>query len=252
VLEASEDVQKSLGRQAVLDLVRYQADVLVEGEITMQRLRQSMSPRLLLASQSPRRHELLKQIVAGNMIEVLVSQQAEPYLDEKPEVRVKRLALEKARTVLARKKTYSPSIKIVIGADTEVVLDGVALGKPAGEEEARTQLRRLQGRTHQVITGLALVSRQKGHEFVDSVSTLVKFKELTGAEIETYIDSLEPKGKAGSYGIQSKGALFVEEIDGSYSNVVGLPLERLSEILDQEFGMPVWRLDAVAGRHFTP
>jgi len=251
VLEASEDVQKSLGRQAVLDLARYQADVLVEGEITMQRLSQSMSPRLLLASQSPRRHELLKQIVAGNMIEVLVSQQAEPYLDEKPEVRVKRLALEKARSVLTRKNVYSPSIKIVIGADTEVVLDGAALGKPAGEEEARKQLRRLQGRTHQVITGLALISTQNGHEFVDSVSTLVKFKRLTGPEIETYIDSGEPFGKAGAYGIQSKGALFVEEIDGSYSNVVGLPLERLSEILDQEFGLPVWRLDAVAGRHFT-
>jgi septum formation protein len=74
---------------------------------------------------------------------------------------------------------------------------------------------------------------------------------LTGPEIETYIDSGEPFGKAGAYGIQSKGALFVEEIDGSYSNVVGLPLERLSEILDQEFGLPVWQLDAVAGRHFT-
>jgi septum formation protein len=252
VLDTSGGVEKALGRQTFLSLVSNKVDVLLEKELTVHRLSKLMSPRLLLASQSPRRRELLKQIVAGNMIEVLVSQQAEPYLDEKPEVRVKRLALEKARTVLRRKKTYSPSIKIVIGADTEVVLDGAALGKPAGDAEAREQLRRLQGRTHQVITGLALISAQNAHDFVDVVSTLVKFKELTGAEIETYIDSGEPKGKAGAYGIQSKGALFVGEINGSYSNVVGLPLERLSEILDQEFGLPVWQLDAVFGRHFTP
>jgi septum formation protein len=248
VLDDGREVEKAMGRRATIDLARFHVDVLLEKRITGQRLAQMMSPRLLLASQSPRRRELLKQIVAGNMIEVLVSRQAEPYLAEAPEARVKRLALQKARSVLARKDAYSPSIEIVIGADTEVVLDGQALGKPAGEEEARQQLQRLQGRSHQVITGLALISAETGREFVDSVSTLVSFKALTGAEIETYITSGEPFGKAGAYGIQSKGALFVAEIDGSYSNVVGLPLERLSEILGREFGRPVWQLTALAGR----
>lgn len=89
---------------------------------------------------------------------------------------------------------------------------------------------------------------QDGREVVDMVATRVTFKALSAAEIETYIESREPFGKAGAYGIQSKGSLFVKEIDGSYSNVVGLPLERLSEILDQEFGLPVWQLGAISGQ----
>ncbi len=248
VLDAVADLGKAPGGQLALELVKRCVDGLLADGATPDQLRRLMSPRLLLASQSPRRRELLKQIVAGNMIEVLASRQAEPYLAEAPEVRVKRLALQKARSVLARKGSYSPSIEIVIGADTEVVLDGEALGKPAGEEEARQQLQLLQGRSHQVTTGLALISTGSGKEYLDSVSTRVKFKELSAVEIETYIASGEPFGKAGAYGIQSKGALFVAEIDGSYSNVVGLPLERLSEILDQEFGLPVWQLTSLTGR----
>jgi septum formation protein len=219
-------------------------------EKTARHLYQFLSPRLLLGSRSPRRYELLKQIVAENKIEVLVSKLEEPYRNEAPETRVKRLATEKARQILSKPNKFSSSIEVVIGADTEIVLNGEALGQPKDDKTARQILKRLSGQTHQAITGLALIDRRSGHEVVDCVSTQVKFKTLSDDEIEQYIISGEPIGKAGAYGIQGKGALFVEEIDGSYSNVVGLPLERLSEILDQDFGMPIWDIDKVSNWRF--
>jgi septum formation protein len=217
-------------------------------EKTAQHLYQFMSPRLLLASKSPRRYELLKQIVAGNKIEVMVSRIEETYQNEKPETRVKRLALAKAQRVLSKHRESNPtsSIEIAIGADTEIVLKGEALGKPQDDETARQLLRSLSGQTHQAVTGLALIDTRDKREIVDCVSTEVKFKKLSEQEIEEYVKSGEPIGKAGAYGIQGKGALFIEEIDGSYSNVVGLPLERLSDLLDQEFGMPIWDIDKVS------
>jgi septum formation protein len=215
-------------------------------EKTAQNLYRFMSPRLLLASASPRRLDLLRQIVAENKIEVLASDLEEVFREEDPEKRVKRLARDKARQVLSRSDEFSPTIEIVIGADTEIVLGGQVLGHPHNEEEARRILRRLSGQTHQAVTGLALINANSGREIVDCVSTRVRFKTLSDDEIEQYVESGEPIGKAGAYGIQGKGALFVEEIDGSYSNVVGLPLERLSEMLDQECQMPIWDIDKVS------
>lgn len=219
-------------------------------EKTAQHLYEFMSPRLLLASKSPRRYELLKQIVAENKIEVLVSKADESYQqNETPEDRVKRLAKNKARQVLFTNK-FSSNIELVIGADTEIVLNGKPMGQPDNDQTARETLKQLSGKTHQVITGLALINRISGKGVVDSVSTQVKFKELSDSEIDQYIASGEPIGKAGAYGIQGKGALFVEKIEGSYSNVVGLPLERLAEILDKEFGIPIWDIDKVSNWRF--
>jgi septum formation protein len=216
-------------------------------EKTSQHLYQFMSPRVLSASASPRRLELLKQIVAENKIEVLISDHAEAHkAEETPTDRVKRLALEKARRVLARREEFSPGIELVIGADTEIVLGDEVVGHPGDAEEARQILRRLSGKTHEAITGLAVLDTQNGREFVDAVSTRVTFKTLSRDEIEQYVASGEPVGKAGAYGIQGKGALFVQEIDGSYSNVVGLPLEFLCEVLDREFGKPIWEINKVS------
>lgn len=247
VLDNSVAVEEVFGEEVFQHLLHNQIDLTADGQLEPEQLRKFMYPRLLLASQSPRRCELLKQIVAPNQIEVRISNEDEEYLDELPADHVQRLALAKARAVYQQEGSYSPSIDIVIGADTEVVLEGKALGKPVDADEAREQLSRLSGRSHQVLTGIALISTADGREFADCVSTDVTFKSLTGDEIDTYIASGEPFGKAGSYAIQSKGTLLVSEIRGSYSNVVGLPLERLSEILDREFNLPVWQLDPVSG-----
>jgi nucleoside triphosphate pyrophosphatase len=220
-------------------------------EITAQHLYQFMSPRLLMASASPRRFALLKQIVSDNKIEVLASNLPEE-LDESedPESRVRRLSLAKAQAVLALRERFSPSIEIVIGADTEVVLDGQTLGQPSDDQAAREMLKRLSDRTHETITGLALIDIRTGEQFQDCVSTKVKFKKLSDPEIEQYVMSGEPIGKAGAYGIQGKGALFIKSIEGSYSNVVGLPLERLSQILSEKFNLPIWDIDRVSSRKF--
>jgi septum formation protein len=215
-------------------------------EKTACHLYEFLSPRLLLASKSPRRLALLQQIVAENKIEVRTSDIEEPYRDgENPKERVQRLALEKARQVLS-KGEFSPSIEIVIGADTEIVIDEKAIGRPNDDEKARYILGTLSGRTHWAITGIALIDTRNRREIVECISTRVKFKTLSEDEIEQYVQSREPIDKAGAYGIQGKGALLIEEIDGSYSNVVGLPLERLSEILDRQFGMPIWDIDKVS------
>ncbi len=247
VLDDGPAVRQYLGPDASDQLLRNAVNCLADSPVTTRQLAQYMSPRLLLASQSPRRCELLKQIVARNQVEVRASQNEEPYLDESPQTRVKRLALEKARAVFKQQGLYSPSIEVVIGADTEVVMDGQALGKPADAGEARRQLQLLSGRTHRVLTGMAFIGVPDGREVVDCVETLVTFGDVSDEEIETYIASGEPFGKAGAYGIQGKGVLFIEAIDGSYSNVVGLPLERLAQILEGDFNLPVWRLDPVSG-----
>jgi septum formation protein len=228
--------------------------------LTARHLYDYMSPRLLLASASPRRFELLKQIVAANKVEVQVSDHKEEYVEGEPPIkRVQRLALEKARQVLAA-KNFSPSIEIIIGADTEIVLQNEQgldeeVGHPHNAAEAREALRKLAGKTHQAITGLALIGTRLdpatgGHkEKATVVSTQVTFRNLSDTEIEEYVQSGEPINKAGAYGIQGKGALLIERIEGSYSNVVGLPLECLSAVLSQGFGLPIWDIDKVS--HWT-
>ena len=129
---------------------------------------------------------------------------------------------------------------VVIGADTMVFVDGETLGKPKSEEEARQMLRRLSGRSHFVCTGFAVVDNRNGKEACGVERTEVKFRSLSENEIEKYIQSKEPMDKAGAYGIQGKGALFIEGIRGDYFNVVGLPLCALSEMLKKEFDIELF------------
>jgi len=177
-----------------------------------------IAPRIILASTSPRRAELLKHIgvefelASGNVPE-------RPHPDEAPADYITRVARAKVMAVARGREAG-----LIIGADTEVVLDGQILGKPADESDAERMLNRLSGRWHAVMTGVALVDIATKREVADFDKTLVKFAALSKAEIEWYVKTGEPLDKAGAYGIQGFGGLFVEEIAGNYYNVVGLPL----------------------------
>ncbi|MGE5480052.1 MAG: Maf family protein [Chloroflexota bacterium] len=174
-----------------------------------------------LASQSPRRKKLLEQI--GLEFEVLPSGVHEAPYDggETHADYAMRLALEKAREISLRKPSH-----IIIGADTIVLLNGELLGKPEHETEAREMLGKLSGKTHTVITGIAVID--DGVETTDYRETLVTFRELTAEEIKLYVAGGSPMDKAGAYGIQDDfGAVFVNRIEGCYYNIVGLPLEAL-------------------------
>ena len=139
--------------------------------------------------------------------------------------------LTKAVEYLSKIKAhpFRESGKIVIGADTVVAIDGKILGKPKNEKDAFLMLKNLSGKEHSVFTGVTVIKNDK--EVTFSVQTKVKFFELDDREIEDYISSGEPFDKAGAYGIQGKGSLFVEKIDGDYFNVVGLPISRLARQL---------------------
>lgn len=189
--------------------------------------------KLILASSSPRRIELLRRLGLG--FEVVKPLWETRVIDDDPVEVAELTALEKARAVAG-----GFTEGLVIGADTIVVIDDEILGKPRDEEEARLFLRKLSGRVHRVITGIAVVDAGRGREEVDHEVTEVKFKELSEEEIELYIASGEPFDKAGGYGIQGLGSLFVEWIKGDYFNVVGLPIYRLSLLL-RRFGFDVLR-----------
>jgi len=191
---------------------------------------------LHLASGSPRRRELLTQIaVPFTTLSAPIDEKQLP--DETPSAYVQRLACEKARAGLAL--LDSPADAVVLGADTAVVLDGRILGKPADRDEAVATLSALSGREHQVLTAVALVSAAKVRSRV--VASQVGFRRLTLAEIDTYWASGEPRDKAGSYAIQGLAAVFVSQLQGSYSAVVGLPLCETAELL-AEFAIPCWQL----------
>lgn len=174
--------------------------------------------KIVLASTSPRRAELLKQIgvefelASGNV-------QERPHPDEAPPDYITRLARAKVIAVARERETG-----LIIGADTVVVLDGQLLGKPDDEAHAERMLRSLSGRWHAVMTGVALYDVATGQEVADFDKTLVRFARLSNQEIEWYVKTGEPMDKAGAYGIQGLGGLFVDEIAGNYYNVVGLPL----------------------------
>ncbi|QFT90054.1 Septum formation protein Maf [Bacillus sp. THAF10] len=173
---------------------------------------------LILASGSPRRKELLKQVHL--QFEVKVSNIEETYDPSlSPEEIATSLAYQKAESVFQEHPEA-----IVIGSDTIVVLEDMVLGKPVDEAEARETLRKLSGSKHHVISGVAILSKEKQVTFYEK--TAVTFWDLTEDEIEFYIQSGEPMDKAGSYGIQEVGAIFVKEIQGDYFSIVGLPLSR--------------------------
>ena len=182
--------------------------------------------RLILASGSPRRRALLE--AAGFDFEVEESGVEEALRAGEPaEAFAQRVAREKALRVAASRPTES----LILGADTVVVLDGEILGKPADAAQARRMLRRLSGRTHQVHTAVCLVSAPQSVVAETLETTLVTFRDLDEREIRDYIASGEPFDKAGGYGIQGEASKFVSGLEGSYSNVVGLPLERVAEML---------------------
>ena len=183
---------------------------------------------LVLASASPRRASLLR--AAGIPFEVDAPNiDEDPLPGESPEQYVVRVARDKALAVACRK-----SGKLVLGADTTVVVGGAILGKPADATEARNMLQRLSGRAHDVLTGVAL--RDGGREWTAVVSTEVRFLPITPAEIDSYIASGEPLDKAGAYAIQGLASRFIERIDGSYTNVVGLPVGVVCALLRQAGG----------------
>jgi septum formation protein len=182
--------------------------------------------RFLLASASPRRRELLRR--AGFDFEVQPSHIVEEIQrGERPEEFARRVAREKAMHVAAS----SPPGSFVLGADTVVVIDGEALGKPSDPSDASRMLRLLSGRTHQVHTGVCLVRAPDEIVALKHETTLVTFRELDEEEIRSYVESGEPLDKAGAYAIQGLASKFVTRISGCYSNVVGLPVALVCEIL---------------------
>ena len=181
-----------------------------------------------MASASPRRQELLRQI--GVEFEVVAPHVDEsPLLGEKPADLVKRLALAKAQSVATKQGRG-----IVLGVDTVVVLDGAMLGKPANAAEACAMLRRLSGRTHTVYTGFALINAGSG-KMINSCETAdVTFKQLRDEEIAAYVATGSPLDKAGAYGIQNDlSAAFIKKISGDINTVIGLPIESILKALQQ-------------------
>ena len=186
------------------------------------------NPELILASQSPRRRDLLKQ--AGLEFSVIPSSFDENSI--KPtsaDVFVRRLADEKAGDISAQ---YPKSW--VIAADTIVYIEDTILGKPGSKTEARDMLLKLSGNTHQVLTGYCICCHSNGRTYSDVVRTDVLFKNLTATEIDWYIDSGEPFDKTGAYAIQGIGTFLVRRINGSYTNVVGLPVCEVMDFLIKE------------------
>ena len=193
---------------------------------------------LYLASGSPRRRELLTQIgVPFTAISADIDET--PLTDESPAAYVERLARGKALAgyaALSAEQSAGPAC--VLGADTAVVLDGRILGKPQDQAEAQAMLLGLAGREHEVLTAIALLDGQRCESRV--VRSLVRFRPIDQAEASAYWASGEPNDKAGGYGIQGLGAVFVSGLNGSYSAVVGLPLCETCELLGH-FGIPCWQ-----------
>ena len=181
-----------------------------------------LKDKLILASQSPRRAEILTSV--GWPFEAIPADIDESRFESEDALGyVLRLAQTKAETVAARVASGR-----VLGADTVVVVDQEILGQPCDDDDARRMLSLLSGKWHEVVTGVALVS--KSQTSVAHQTTRVRFAELTSEEIEWYISTGEPKGKAGAYAIQGQGALFIQEIEGDYYNVVGLPVRLVYEL----------------------
>jgi nucleoside triphosphate pyrophosphatase len=194
---------------------------------------------LYLASQSPRRGELLSQIgVQYQRLSVDVEECQG--CGELPSEYVQRLAVDKSAAGWRELQRASLPIAPVMGADTIVVLDGQVLEKPSNEAEAVAMLARLSGRVHQVFTAVALTST--GAQEVVVCSTEVTFTRISESQARDYWQTREPKDKAGGYGIQGAGAVFVENLAGSYSGVVGLPLFETQQLLNQ-FDVSVWQFD---------
>ncbi|HWP48718.1 MAG TPA: Maf family protein [Candidatus Limnocylindrales bacterium] len=185
---------------------------------------------IILASASPRRQELLRQI--GVKFEVIPSYISEDFEITLPPGEAVRILAERKATAVAQIRPEA----LIIAADTIVYLDGNILGKPDSPEKAAEMLRQLSGRTHQVITGVAFRCVERGIQESLEVTSDVTFGVLSEDLITRYVETGEPLDKAGAYGIQGMGAVLVESIKGSYSNIVGLPLFEVARVLRRYMG----------------
>ena len=189
---------------------------------------------IILASASPRRKELLEKINLKFEVDASdCEEDTNPGLE--PEELVRQLSIKKAKSVAARHKNA-----IIIAADTIGVMGDKILGKPHTENEASKMLQTISGKSHLVITGFSILDPNTNKIFTGTVNTRVYIKKLTGHEIDAYVKTGEPLDKAGAYAIQGIGAVIVEKIEGDYYNVMGLPLNALTEAL-KEFGINIWR-----------
>ena len=192
---------------------------------------------LYLASQSPRRHQLLEQL--GFHFAVLnVDVPEQRAAGESPQDYVSRVARDKARAGLA--SLGGATDNVVLGADTEVVLDDEVFGKPLDAQDAAAMLRRLSGRTHAVISAVWVVSAQQ--ERSETCISRVRFGVLDASAIDAYVATGEPFGKAGAYAIQGRGAVLIEHLEGSYSGVMGLPVFETARLLRSFNNEPVVNL----------
>lgn len=179
--------------------------------------------RLILASASPRRRDLLQDRLGLDVVVLPADVDESPRHGEAPAAMVQRLARRKVSAV-----EVEPD-DLVVAADTVVLVDGDMMGKPANLDKARLMLRALSGREHAVLTGVAVKLGPKGASGVDR--TKVRFRRLSPSEIQTYVDTGEPMDKAGGYGIQGLAGMFVEHIEGTETGVIGLPLGRLAVLV---------------------
>ena len=196
--------------------------------------KREMSPKLLLASQSPRRRELLEQIGVKFSVSIQDIDESRR-IDEKPIDLVVRLAEQKATACLNKTRDIN---SVVLASDTIVVLGEEVFGKPQGKFDAVRMLLRLSGKRHRVLTAVSVMCHGKSKTICSE--TVVTFRTITTVEAEDYWKSGEPRGKAGAYAIQGFGAIFIHSIKGSYSGVMGLPLFETAELL-REFGIDCWQ-----------
>lgn len=196
----------------------------------------STAGRLVLASQSPRRMELLKFL--GLQFDIIPST-----IDEKSDLKdpaefVRTLAVEKATDVIAQLKSKQAGRSLVLGADTIVVLNNEILGKPTSREDAYQMLMRMSGRCHRVFTGVTLIDTHSGAIETRHETSNVYFRSLDPTEVRCYVKTNEPMDKAGSYALQGTASAFVEKIEGCYTNIIGLPIPLTVKML-RAVGYPV-------------
>jgi len=193
---------------------------------------QEIHRKLILASSSPRRKELLKQLgLSFRVIPSNIEEKLNPR--HKPSRQAEELSIQKARAISKKHKDA-----IIIAADTLVVIDNEILGKPIDFREAKRFLRKLSGRDHNVITGFTILDMKTSKRVTRSIITKVTMKKLTQSEIDNYIIQVDPTDKAGGYGIQGIGGVLFEKIDGDYSNILGLPLFHIYQEL-KKFGIRI-------------
>lgn len=192
------------------------------------RYEMTLTHPLILASASPRREELLR-LLGLDFTVIPADVEEENHAGDDPVRHVLFLSGQKARKVAEKHRDF-----IVLGADTVVVIDRQILGKPQNRMAAVAMLKRLSGREHEVFTGFAVCFARAGFEYSEVVRSLVKFRPLTELEIDWYTGTEEPYDKAGAYAVQGKGAIFIQEIRGSYTNVMGLPVSEVITCLLRE------------------